>query len=521
MKIEIVISNAIIIDLSELDKSVVFAFKKHFRVKSPEYLSSDNKKSFSEEDKYILMYEIIDDKLYLPRGVMDEVETILYNNGFDLDEDVEIIDETLKLEEIDFPEIKFDLYPHQIKISNLGYRLSQGTFQAGCGSGKTITLLALIQKCRQPALVIVPDKSLQKQWLENIESVFGFRYKERHKDYIGLIGDGEYDFKNKYIVVATVQSIYSHLNDEELFQSFGFVCMDECHLCGAMSFRTSIHLFPAKYRYGATATMFRNDNLGSFIEDYIGKCFYRVTDEQLEDNDLLIKPKMVKVPTNFRFRINYKYRNWYSTMSKYLIGDKARNRLIVSNIIDKSIKHNRIALIVSTRVNHCAELANMILNQYPKTKIGILVGDDIDVSKLKYPNIELYNVEEKAKNGELDLIFGVNKVKQGLDIPPLEDVHIVAPYKSQVITTQVVGRVMRPSDCFGKYKNKSEKKACIYDYVDVNIDVLLNQFNEWRKPIYEERCEIVETVNKRRKKNGNKTKPRISKSRTTGNRKNL
>lgn len=514
---QIELSNAIILDLSEFDNEIVVALKKHFRVKSPEYIDSDNKRSFTEDEKYIKMYDIADNKLYLPRGVMDEVEAILYDYDISFD-DIEIVDNRLLLEDLDFPEFKFDLYPHQKAISSMGYRLSQGTFQAGCGSGKTITLLKLIAKCRQPALVIVPDKSLQKQWLENVQNVFGFKYKSRRDNYIGLIGDGEYDYKDKYIVIATVQTIYSHLDDKELFNSFGFVCMDECHLCGAMSFRTSIHLFPAYYRYGATATMFRNDNLGSFIEDYIGKCFYRVTDEQLETNDLLIKPKMVKVPTNFHFKVNFKYNNWYMTMSSYLIKDMARNRLIVSNIIEKSIKCNRIALIVSTRVNHCVILAGLIQKQCPKIKIGILVGDEADLRGLNFTNIETFNVEEKARNGELDLVFGVNKVKTGLDIPPLEDVHVVAPYKSQVITTQVVGRVMRPSDCFGKYKHKSEKLACVYDYVDIHVDVLNNQYNEWRKPIYEERCEIVDTNKKRRQRNGTKSKRRTSHARTNRSR---
>lgn len=172
-------------------------------------------------------------------------------------------------------------------------------------------------------------------------------------------------------------------------------------------------------------------------------------------------------------------------------------------------------------------LANLIQKQYPDVKIGILVGDDIDARKLNYANVELYDVEEKARNGEIDLVFGVNKVKEGLDIPPLEDVHVVAPYKSQVITTQVVGRVMRPSDCFGKYKHKADKVAYIYDYVDVNIDVLNNQYNDWRKPIYEERCEIVKTQisKKRSNKDGKRSKQSTAKighvKRNAGNQKDV
>lgn len=509
MRIEI--SNALILDLSELDDDISDKLKRYFRVKSPDYEKSDNKRSFTEENKYIKMYEVTDNKLYLPRGVMDEVESILYDFGINFDDDVEIVDNRLLLENIDFPKTKLELFPHQKIISNRGYRLSQGTFQAGCGSGKTIALLGLIAKCRQPALVLVPDTSLQKQWLENVEHVFGFKYKQRHADYIGLIGDGLYDYKNKYIVIATVQTIYMHLEDEELFNSFGFVCMDECHMCGAMSFRSSIHLFSAYYRYGATATLFRNDSLGRFIEDYIGKCFYRVTDAQLEENNLLIKPKMNEIDTRFRFKVNYNYQNWYNTLISYLIKDNVRNRLICNDIINKSVKCNRVALIVSTRVRHCVILAEAIHSMSPKTTMGILVGND--VSELRSScKIETIDVESKARKGKLDIVFGVNKVKVGLDVPCIEDVYVVAPYKSQVITTQVVGRVMRPCDCFGKYEKPSDKVACVYDYVDVNVDVLNKQYIEWRKPIYEERCEIVNN-GKERFKHG-KAKA-VSKSKTS------
>lgn len=480
--IDIFYSNCVSLKLSDLNKDILSKFKKKFTISHSDYNGIDGELKIYTIDKNFISF---------PRGAYPDVVELLQEEEYI--DDFNCIDETVLYKDtLEFPWNKnISLYKHQKIITKLGYHCGRGTFQAGCGSGKTIALLSLIHKCGQPSLVIVPDTTLQKQWLQNIETVFGFKYKDRHSDYVGIIGDGKYDYKNKYIVVATIQSIYSHIDDKELFEEFGFVCMDECHLCGAMSFRTSIHLFKAHYRFGATATLFRNDDLGDLIELYIGDCLYYVEDKQLAKNNLLIKPDMYRINTNFRFNVNYKYTNWYMTLSKYLIANNARNRQIAKDIVSKSIDKNRIALIVSTRVNHCITLANLILKQRPKTKIGILVGDDINVSKLDLNNVVLTDVENKTKNGDIDIVFGVNKVKVGLDIPQLEDVYVVAPYKSQVITTQVVGRVMRPSDCFGKYKNKSDKKACVYDYVDTHIDVLKKQYLDWRKPIYDDRCNVI------------------------------
>lgn len=852
VKVKIYLTNSLYFDLDDISVYMLDRLKKYFRVKSPEYLKSDNKRAFNNKDKYILMYSIKNNKMFLPRGCSTELFDLLSD---EIDrEKIELVDKRLKFDEIDFPLLKLQLYKHQKNIVEIGSRVSQGTVQAGCGSGKTIALIALIARCRQPALVIVPnDTTLLNQWIKNIEDAFNIKYGDRN-DYIGIIGDGKYDYKNKHIVIAMTQSIYSHRNDKELINSFGFVCMDECfykntkitmadgsyknisnikkgdkilnlnvidivdklvvnkvslnrlvllklnngkeilttldhrflvngrwvecfklnegdilygdknvhkmwknvqckrwywrvmrivqvcgykvqilwkilcgnfnrlrkgswskilfstmfgcgfnrkeayypnknidkrkiskisqfgkrkngcnkkffayertqsydearkyrqndtdkntkwylwldwfkgwkwklysatnktlylvkreiwkqnnigifywigkayawvsnklqsglraskiqawhrsrwcksfykkwdstrfkkeqkakpirvesltfykqryrrerfngyisdkekhsgyiemydltirnkhnyfangvlvhncHMVGARTFRQSIHLFPAYYRFGVTATLFRNDNLGTFIEDYCGKCFKRITDDELRKNNLLLIPKMYKRNTSFKFNVNYNYRNWYNTLIKYLMRNKPRNMLIVNDIIKKSLKLNRLALVISTRVNHCILIAQELQKKVPNIKIGILIGEEIKNANLDYSNIITYDVEYKAKNGELDVIFGVDKVKQGLDIPPIEDVYIIAPRKSQVDVTQIVGRSMRPDTCFGKYKNKSDKEPRIYDYVDVNIDVLLNQYNEWRLPIYQDRCEVVKTNNRKRK----------------------
>lgn len=483
---EIYLDNAIRFKTDGLSDSVINKIKMTFRVKSPEYVKSENKRCFSNDDKYIKMYDVKNDNMSIPRGCIDELTSIF--DSFDVD--YNIIDNRLLCDEIEFPETTINFYKHQQKIIKKGYAFTQGTFEAGCGSGKTIALIGLILKCKQPALIIVPDKTLQQQWIRNIHDVLGLKYAPDLKwfdDHIGMIGDGVYEYKKCWVTVAINASVYSHIKDAELFSSFGFVAMDEAHMVGARTFRTSIHLFPARYRFGATATAFRNDNLSWFIEAYCGRKFCTITDEELEDNSLLIKPRLVIRNTNYRFNVNFNYKNWYTTLMKYLVKDKKRNALICNDIINNSVKRHRLALVVSTSVNHCNYIAKELQARDPNIRVGFLT-EIRGGSGLSWKNVAIENVEQLAVSGKLDVVFGVNRVKQGLDISPIEDVYSISPRKSKVDVTQIIGRCMRPDTCFGKYKDKSKKKPCVYDYVDVNIQVLSDQFKNYRLPVYAERC---------------------------------
>lgn len=490
----IYLDNAIRFKLSDVDKSTLNKITKMFKVISPEYEKSDNKRSFSQKEKFIPMYGKAGDYFCLPRGVMSELSDILLLEGIDY----EIVDKRLVLEEIEFPKTDITFYKHQQKIIRKGCLFTQGTFEAGCGSGKTIALIGLIMKCRQPALIIVPDKTLQRQWIKNIHDVFGWKYDKELKwfdDRIGMIGDGVYEYKDCWVTVAINASVYSHIKDKDLFRSFGFVAMDECHMTGARTFRTSIHLFPAKYRFGATATLYRNDSLSWFIEAYCGRKFCTITDEELEDYNLLIKPELIVRRTDFKFNVNFNYRNWYNTLMSFLAKNYKRNNQIVNDIINYSVKHKRLALVVSTSVNHCNAIAKLLQSKNPSVRIGFLT--DVRDRSISWHNVEINNVEELGREGKLDIIFGVQRVKQGLDIAPIEDIYTISPRKSKVDVTQIVGRAMRPDTCFGKYKSRSDKKPCIYEYVDVNIKVLYDQYLNYRLPVYESRCIV---------KNGGKPK---------------
>lgn len=469
-KLGIVMTNALYFDSNLVPSGTMRKIRRKFREIDPKF-NRNSKRGLSVENqsKYLNLFTRGSDGLFsVPRGCATVLTDILDRDSIEY----EFIDERLVLDEIDIPNKLsdgFKLFPFQEKCSKLGSLLTQGVIKSPCGSGKTVTGIDLIRRIRQPTLVIVPDTELMYQWVERLVGVLGM-----DEDNIGLIGDG-WDVVLD-VTIGTVQSLYKRVDDTRFCNKFGMVMLDEAHMVGARTFREVMHSFPAKYRFGLTATPFRNDNLTDLIQYYCGKQFYEVTDEELSKYNLLIKPELII--RNTEFFINYDRRDdqMHNKMLKAMYNDKKRNTLICKDII-KEYKQGRLSLIVAKRADHCDILRDMLLKMEPKIRVADMSGNDYDVDSV-----------ERARKNKVDVVLSVNRAVQGLDIQNLENLFMVAPRKSLGEIEQIVGRIMRPSVCNGKYKTPKDKVARVYDYYDAKMEYgVKGSFNN-RMSVYEEKC---------------------------------
>jgi superfamily II DNA or RNA helicase len=375
-------------------------------------------------------------------------------------------------------------YVYDLEVENYHNYFANDVLVHNCGSGKTVGGIGLIQKCKQPSLVIVPDNELVEQWCQQLVDVMDIDV-----DRIGVIssehifvktslGSLEIEHKIGDITISTNQSLYNRIDNKKFANKFGLVLLDEAHMVGARTFREVMNSFPAKYKFGLTATPFRNDTLTDLIEAYCGTQFYTVTDDELLEAGLLVKPTLYVVPTDFKYKYNYKYRNAYNYMLKYIERDKKRNNLIVKKILEE-VEDERMVLVIAKTVNHCKILSSMLKERDFHIKIGFMAGEN-------------YNEKTAmlARKGDIDVIFAVNRAKQGLDIKPLESLFIVAPRKAKGEIQQMVGRVQRPDCCFGKYSEPSKKDARVFDFVDVDTPILFRSFKQ-RLKVYKEKCIIL------------------------------
>lgn len=466
----ITIRDALYFDGEKLPRGVFRKIKRHFRTLDPKYYK-DRKRGTLDDDqtKFLNLFNKYDDgTLSIPRGCSSYLTEILDENEIEY----KIVDERLELDTLDIPDMKFKLRKYQKKASNRAVLVSQGVIKAPCGAGKTIIGVDIISRVKQPALIIVPDTELMYQWVERLQEALGM-----HEDDIGLIGDG-WDIVCD-VTIGTTQSLVKRVSDPVFCQQFGLVMMDESHMVAARTFREVMSAFPAKYKFGLTATPYRNDNLTDLIQYYCGKLFYEITDEDLDNEGLLIKPELVVRETNFKIQYNRRDAQMNNKFLKAMAENNKRNEMICKDLLFE-FKKKRLSLVVAKRGDHCKEIKRMLESMNPKIRVADMSGTEYDVE-----------AAELAREGKIDVIVSVNRALQGLDIKNLENLFMVAPRRARGEIEQIVGRIQRPSDCGGRYKDPTDKIARIYDYYDCKMDVGAKGPFEDRMKVYQEKCSMM------------------------------
>ena len=480
------VSNAITFSTELLSREFRSELKREFRFINPEY----NEEEDNDEPKYIFLssYDKESQTMTVPRGDLKFVEKVLAKEAKRQKIELKMFDERLSRPLMySLPVIKseFNLRSYQQKIVNIGYKKQQGLFVSPCGSGKTIAAIALMLKCQQHSLVIVPDNEILKQWIERLVQSTGispYRIGVLTSKQI-VINDVPLEHKVKSITVATNASLFKRIVDESFCNQFGFVVLDEAHLVGARTFREVMNSFPAKYRFGFTATDYRNDGLSKFLTSFCGERLYEVTDDDLIEAGQLIKPHLEVFKTDFSYNYNYNYRAAWNYMLKSMSNNRQRNLEIV-DLVRCEYEDKRMVLIVAKLVEHCKKLESLLKQRIKGIRVGFMAGNKYDTETV-----------QAAREGKIDVILSVDRAKMGLDIKPLETVILVAPRSAQNEIEQIVGRVARPDTCFGKYKNGSEKYAKVIDMFDMNVisvtggNIMKNAFRK-RYEIYKKKCYI-------------------------------
>lgn len=414
---------------------------------------------------YIALWDLDGEIIELPRGFFDDFSDGMKMMGEVLD----IEDKTAyPVHEEDLGE-PINLRPWQEPQVQAIFDHGQGIIKSPAGSGKTVSTLATIQALKVKALVIVNTKDILWQWQERIH---GFWHEDVH---IGQVGDGIFDI-SETITIATAQTIHSRYDDlveAGFFDEFGFVCLDECHHATAETFNRIIDSFSARYRIGVSATP---DKSGEFAlaTRVLGPI---ICDTDPNNVDALQKPIVYKIPTRFGFDFRghggRRSRSNYPQMISALTEDEMRNRLITANILRNKGHHQ---LVISKRLNHLENIAEMLKEANFTDPVVTIIGKDDNEHRRS----------AKALAEVEPCVILSTLADEALDIPRLDRLHLIFPQKNTGLITQQVGRVERV------HEEKSE--AFIFDYCDLNIGPLENQWRKRRFEVYEHRGYTIETL---------------------------
>lgn len=393
----------------------------------------------------------------LPRGAVRDVVAIIHRHL--PDRGVEIIDRTVAAGSHGF-ELACALRDYQSRAVESALKAGQGVIQSPTGSGKTVMACGLIAATGVSTLIVVHTSVLLEQTAAAVRHFL--------KVEPGIIGGGV-DAPGP-VTVAMVQTL-ARRDPAPLHDRFGMVILDEAHHCPAESFKTIVAAFPARYRFGLTATPARKDRLHPILYDVLGPIVARVDARNLMASGNITPVEMVRIDTGFRTRYVKDYPRLVTRIAK----NSARNAVVVDAV--RRHRGDR-TLVLSERVDHCSALAEGLA----------AAGVECRVMTGSAGRDERTALLGGFARGDFTVLVSTSSlVGEGFDLPAIDTVVITIPNGNVARTTQFLGRALRPSA--GKTAGR------IVDFCDLQVSLLFNQFQK-RAAVYRKFAirEIVESL---------------------------
>jgi superfamily II DNA or RNA helicase len=393
-------------------------------------------------DRYFRFVEDTENEVIIPRGFTGKLIRFCRENKIEYD----FVDKRKNLPETYFS-FQATLREHQKKVIDIVSKKDLGVIVAPPGSGKTVVGLKIISDKKRPALIITHRKQIAEQWIERIEVFLGIPKNE-----IGRIGQGKNKI-GKQVTVAMIQSLSKEMEKPDGIidsKAFGTIIIDECHHIPAETFRNTVSKLSSYYLYGLTATPLRKYNDGKLIFIHLGKIIAEIKSEEISTTSqakVIIRNTELDIPFNSKT-------DQFETLSKILIHDSARNKLIL-NDVNNELKSGKKAIIITERKEHIDSLYQFLKQSYETITLS---GEDSESSRnRKWKVLKEGNYQALITTGQF---FG-----EGTDLQNANCLFLVYPFSFEGKLIQYIGRVQR-----------SQITPTIYDYRDIKIDYLNKMF---------------------------------------------
>lgn len=299
---------------------------------------------------------------------------------------------------------------------------------ASAGSGKTyLAAFDALNFNPKRLLYIVHEGSILRKSLETFQEVFGKNVS--YGIYSGTSKESDADF-----VFATNITMCKTL---ELFSKneFDYIIIDECHHATAETYKKIIGYFEPEFLLGLTATPERLDNQDVF-ELFDHNAPYELRLRDAIANDLVVP---------------FKYFGIRDKLVDYGLTGNEERRMIAQmakedhcDFIAEQIERHRPqgklkALAFCRNVTHARMMCEALGERY---HTAYLTGRN-DIGE----RVRAYNdLQNDAHN--LEILFTVDILNEGVDIPGVNMVLFLRPTESTTIFIQQLGRGLR------KYTNK-------------------------------------------------------------------
>lgn len=231
-------------------------------------------------------------------------------------------------------------------------------------------------------------------------------------------------------VFAMCSSVAKHLSDFRP-DEFDYIVIDEAHRTGSQGYQSIMSYFTPRFYLGMTATPNRTDGYDVFA------LFNHVIAFQITLQDALAEEMLA--PFHY-FGIHDLEIDDETVEDTALFGrltSDERVRHITEKIEEYSVtKSNRRGLIFCNRNAEAEELSRKFNELGYRT--AAISGQDSDEAR----NAAINHIE----TGELEYIFSVDIMNEGVDIPSLNQIIMLRRTDSAIIFIQQLGRGLRLSD---------------------------------------------------------------------------
>lgn len=370
------------------------------------------------------------------------------------------------------------LWPFQVDVMGDAIAAQRCMLQVATGGGKTVIAGHIIAGLGIDTVFLVHTKDLLYQAVREFSRMLG-------EESVGMVGDGRVEPKR--VTVCTIQTAARSLSvsgpvscDEDdvwddpdtpasevvvrMLQNAGVVFMDECHRVAApTALDVMAAISGAKYRFGLSASPWRDDGADLALEGAFGKIAVQVSASELIRMGYLVKPliRMFGVPP-----AGYPRGARYETVySNYIVNNDQRNSLGVKAAVSM-VRRGRLVLVLVRRINHGRVIARRIAAD-AGIQVPFLSG--VDSAKKRV------GVLDDLRGGRLSAVVATTIADEGLDIRPLSGLVLLGGGKSSVRALQRVGRVLRSFP--------GKRDAEVVDFVD-NAKFLLDHSHR-RETLYQ------------------------------------
>jgi superfamily II DNA or RNA helicase len=332
---------------------------------------------------------------------------------------------------------KHELREYQKEVLRIASSNSKGLFLSATGSGKSLSIYALIRLINRPTLLIVPSIQLVGQMYGDFKDYASVEPDFDVDEMVQQIHGGQTKEVSKQIVISTWQSIYKL--PVEYFERFELVIADEAHEDKSDKLRQLIEKCKnSKYRYGFTGTLDGTLTNEMILRGLFGDVHQVSRTSELMDKGLLadmrLKQVILQYPPETR---KDNARKVYQEEVEFLLSSEPR-----MNFLTKlTLKCPGNSLVLFQRVEeHGKKIFEQLKHENERLGLGrkiFLVHGGISKDK----RLEIVNVAEQ-EDGVI-IVASLGTFSRGINIRNLENLIFAFGLKAKITTLQGIGRGLR------------------------------------------------------------------------------